>query len=71
MEAPWQKMRILVDRSIYQGLRRAPKPTPSAISRFAAPLQDQDEKGSLVWPKSGRPDLPMSVRAGQRLGIPM
>jgi hypothetical protein len=27
METPWQKMRILVDRFIYQGLRRAPKPT--------------------------------------------
>jgi hypothetical protein len=41
-------MRILVDRFIYQGFAASQADTVSVTSAYAGPLQDQDEKGSLV-----------------------
>jgi hypothetical protein len=52
MEAPWQQMRILVDRFIYQGLRYV-------LSRHAGPDQDirkasQDQDEKPQWKAPGQ-----------------
>ena len=56
MEAPRRKMRILVDRVIYQGLRYISNPgTPLMTGAYQRPSQDQDEKGSV--PQTGGLEL--------------
>jgi hypothetical protein len=47
IEAAWQRMRILVRRFIYQGLRCALSRQAVRNQLICGPPQAQDEKGSL------------------------
>jgi hypothetical protein len=49
IEAPWQQMRILVDRFIYQGLHYVPSRHAVPGQGVQASTQDQDEK--VQWPR--------------------